>query len=173
MVELKIEWNEKNISEFVKYNMFARGRFQKAMTIIYAVCFAAVLVLGIAAYAVTGSWLYLLASGAAMLMLASYYIFAAITTKSLAKKIYTANKDSGINIIQISADDIIVCSDGKPVGRIPWDTIAEIAENKGVVYMTSKDSALLLLEKKNITGGTAEELDEIIKVKNAELSKTA
>lgn len=173
MVEIKVEWTEKNVKEFVKYTMFTKGKAQKILTIAYAVCFLLVFIFGVIAYFVLSSPMFLIASGAALLLLAAYFLFMELTASKLAKSLYNANKDSDMNIVQLSAEDIIVCRDHTPVGRIPWATIAQIDQHKNAVYLTSSENALLLLEKERITGGTAEELEEIIKVKNAELSKTA
>lgn len=173
MVDLKIEWTNENVSEFVKYTMMTKGKTQKILTVVYAICFSVVLIASLIAFFVTGSWLFIMTAAASALLLGSFVLFMKITMKKLSISLYDANKDSDVNVIQLSSEDIIVCREGQPVGRIPWDSIAEIDVNKNAVYLTSKENALLLLEKERITGGTAEELDAIIKEKNAELSKKA
>ena len=175
MVDIKTDWNEQNLKEYVKYTIFLRNKASKIALISFAVCGALILAMCIAVFFVF-SYAYALIFALIIVLLAvSYAVFFALNIKSCTSRILKANAESELNRVMISEDDII-CFDGdEPVGTISWSKMADIhfSEKAQAAYLTTKGNAVLILECKNILSGTADELKEVIGKKRNELPKEA
>ena len=175
MVDIKTDWNEQNLKEYVKYTIFLRNKTSKIALISFAVCGALILAMCIAVFFVF-SYVYALIFALIIVLLAvSYAVFFAINIKSCTNRILKSNAESELNRVMISEDDII-CFDGdEPVGTISWSKMADIyfSEKAQAAYLTTKGNAVLILECKNILSGTDDELKEVIGKKRNELPKEA
>lgn len=173
MVDIKTEWNEENLKEYVKYTIFLRNKVSKIALISFAVCAVFFVSFCFAVFFVMKYAFALIFALIIVLIAVSYAVFFAINIKSCTKNILKANAESELNRIMISKDDIICFNSDEPVGTISWSKMADIYFNEKAqaAYLTSKGNAVLILECKNIISGTADELKEIIGKKRDELSK--
>lgn len=172
MVDFKVDWNKRNVWDFVKYSTLFRTKMQRIMFITYFVCCAVVLVMGIVAYIATKE-LYMLIIALAVLVIFLIYSGAVfLMMKSFAKKILKEN-EGGETTVSITDLDIMVYEKGEFIGKVDWSSVSQISVVKDAVYIITKENALLLLEYSNIIHGERAEFDRIIGEKNAELSKKA
>lgn len=175
MVDIRTQWNEHNIKEYVKYMVFLKNKPSKIALISFAVCAALVFVFCLIVFFVFYYAFALIFALAILFLAAAYTLSFTFIIKRSTKNILKANAESELNRVMISKDDIIVFNDEEPVGTISWSRIADIYFNEKTqtAYLTSEGNAVLVLECKNILSGTAEELKDIIGAKRNELSKKA
>ena len=175
MVDIKTEWNEQNLKEYVKYTVFQKNKTIRMALIFFAACGAFVIAFCLTVFFVF-DYIFTLIFAVTILILAiGFTIFFTFNIKSSTKNILKANAESELNRVMISEDDIICFNDEEPIGTISWSKMADIYFNEKVqtAYLTTERNAALILECSNILSGTAEELKEIIGKKHDELSKKA
>ena len=175
MVDIKTDWNEKNLKEYIKYTFFIRNKAVRISLISFAACGAFILLFCLTVFFVFG---YIFTLFFAVTIVFFAIVFAAFFTfsiKSSIKKILKENAESELNRVMISEDDIICFNDEEPIGAISWSKMADIYFNEKAqtAYLTTERNAALILECSNILSGTAEELKGIIGKKRDELSKKA
>lgn len=175
MVDIKTDWNEQNIKEYVRYTVFLRNKVSKTAVTALAVCSAVLFAFCITMFFIFGYIISLIFALMIVLITAIYVAFFAFATKNAAKHIQKTNAESELNRVMISEDDIIGFNDEEPLGTISWSKISDIYfdEKLQAAYLTSQRNAVLILECKNILYGTAEELKAIVEAKRNELSKKA
>ena len=175
MVDIKTDWNEQNLREYVKYTLFLRNKATKTALISFAVCGVLIIAFCLAAFFALNYGFALVFALIIVLLAVTYVIFFAVNIKSCTKNILKANAESELNRIMISNEDIICFNGDEPVGTISWSKMADVYFNEKAqaAYLTSKGNAVLILECKNILSGTADELKDIIGKKHDELSKEA
>ena len=175
MVDIKSEWNEENLKEYVKYTIFLRNKISKIALISFAVCGVFIFAVCTAVYFVFSYAFALVFALIIALIAISYVVFFAYNIKRCTNSILKANAESELNRVMISKDDIICFNDDEPVGTISWSKMADIYfnEKEQAAYLTTKGNAVLILECKNIMSGTADELKEVISKKRNELPKEA
>ena len=175
MVDIRTEWNEQNLKEYVKYTVFSKNKTAKIALISFAVCCVLILVFCLAVFFALGYAFVLIFVLTIVLIAAVYAVFFAFTVKNCTKNILKANSDAELNRVMISSEDIIVFNDDEPIGTISWDKMADIYFNEKLqaAYLTTKGNAVLILECKNIVSGTAQELKEIVGAKRDKLSEKA
>ena len=173
MVDIKTEWNEENLKEYVKYTIILRNKVLKIAIISFAVCAVFIISFCLAAFFALKYTFTLIFALIIVLFVVSYAAFFAINVKICTKNILKANAESELDRVMISEDDIICFNGDEPVGTISWSKIADVcfSEKAQAAYLTSKGNAVLILECKNILSGSADELKEIIGKKRDELSK--
>lgn len=175
MVDIKTEWNEQNLKEYVKYSVFLKNKTTRIALIFFPVCCVLII-----AFCLTISFAFrytfaLVFVFIIMLLAVVYTVFFALTVKNCTKNILQANSDAELNRVMISSEDIIGFNDDEPIGVISWSKMADIYfdEKKQTAYLTTEGNAVLILECKNILSGTAQELKEILGEKRDKLSKKA
>ena len=175
MVDIKTDWNEQNLKEYVKYSLFLRNKIAKIALISFAICSAFILALCIIAFFALDYSFALVFAVVILLIAVGYIVFFVFNINSCTKSILKANAGSELNRVMISSDDIIFFNDDEPVGTVNWNKMADIyfSEKAQTAYLTTKGNAVLILECKNILSGTADELKEIIGKKRDELPKEA
>lgn len=175
MVDIKTDWNEQNLKEYVKYTILLRNKIAKIALIFFAVCGVFILAFCVTAFFVFEYSFALVFAAVILLIAAGYIVFFVFNIRSCAKSILKANTETELNRVMISEDDIICFNDDEPVGTVSWSRMVDIYFNEKAqtAYLTTKGNAVLILECKNILAGTAEELKEIIGKKRDELPKEA
>lgn len=173
MVEVKIEWNEKSLKEYCKFNIFGKTKRTliaiMTLVLIYAVILTGCIMLFFAFNFSQGLIL------AAMLTVfwGAGALFLRSVMNSTVKKAMEENKDNPAQSVILGEHSVLVCQDGDPIGEIRWDKITGVYLNDKAeaVYINTKNDAVLILEKKNIVSGSMEELSKIAKEKQRELTK--
>ena len=175
MVDIKTEWNERNLKEYVKYAVFSKNKTTKIALISFAVCGVLVLAFCLTVFFAFGYTFALIFVLTIVLLAIAYTVFFAFTVKNCTKNILKANSETELNRVMISSEDIIGFNNDEPIGVISWGKMADIHfnEKSQAVYLTTEGNAVLILEYKNILSGTVQELKEIIGAKSDELSKKA
>ena len=175
MVDIKTDWNEQNLKEYVKYTIFSRNKTVKITLISFALCCVFILAFCLIVFFVFDYILTLILAGMIVVLAIAFAAFFAFNIKSSTKKILKANAESDLNRVMISEEDIICFNDEEPIGTVSWSKMADIYFNERVqtAYLTTERNAALILECSNILSGTADELKEIIGKKRDELSKKA
>lgn len=175
MVDIKTEWNEQNVKEYIRYMMFLRNKISKLVMIFLTVCCTFTLVFCLISFFAFGYDFTIIFALAIVLIAVAYFVFFALIIKGAAKNILKVNAGSELNRVMISEDDILGFNGDDPVGVINWNKMDDIYFNEKTqtVYLTTKKNAVLILECKNILSGTSDELKEIVGAKRDELSKEA
>ena len=175
MVDIKTDWNEQNLKEYVKYTIFSRNKTSKLALISLAVCCGFVFAFSLVLYFAFDYAFGLVFAGLAVLLSAGFAAFFTFNISSCTKRILKANGESELNRVMISEDDIIAFNGDEPIGTIPWSRMADIYfnEKSQTAYLTTEGNAALILECSKILSGNAEELKEIIGKKRDELSELA
>ena len=175
MVDIKTQWNEQNIKEYVRYTVFTRSKAAKIALIAFAVCWVLILSFCLTAFFAFGYDFALVFALMIVVLAVVYTLFFVFTIKNAAKNILKANAESELNRVMISNDDIIGFNNEEPIGTINWNKMADIYfdDKAQTAYLSTEGNAVLILECKNILSGTAEELKDIIGTKRNELSKKA
>lgn len=175
MVDIKTDWNEQNLKEYVKYTVFLRNRTVRLALIFFAACSAFIIAFCLTVFFIF-EYIFTLIFAVMILILAiGFAVFFMLNIKSSTKKILKSNAESELNRVMISEDDIICFNDEEPIGTISWSKMADIYFNEKAqtAYLTTERNAALILECSNILSGTSEEFKEIIGKKRDELSKKA
>lgn len=175
MVDIKTEWNEQNLKEYVKYAVFSKNKITKIALISFAACGALVLAFCLTVFFAFGYTFALIFVLVIILLAIAYALFFAFTIRNSAKSILKANLETELNRVMISDEDIIGFNYEEPIGTISWDKMADIYFNEKLqtAYLTTKGNAVLILECRNILSGTAQELKEIVGAKRDKLSEKA
>ena len=175
MVDIKTEWNEQNLKEYVKYAVFSKNKTTKIALISFAVCGVLVLAFCLTVFFAFGYTFALIFVSVIILLAIAYAVFFAFTIKKSTKSILKANLETELNRVMISDEDIIGFNDDEPIGTISWDKMADIyfSEKLQTAYLTTKGNAVLILECRSILSGTAQELKEIVGAKRDKLSEKA
>ena len=175
MVDIKTDWNEQNLKEYVKYIILLKNKTAKIALISFGVCGVLILALCVTAFFAFDYFFALIFAAVILLIAAGYVLFFILNIKSCTKSILKANTETELNRVMISEDDIICFNDDEPVGTVNWSRMADIyfSEKAQTAYLTTKGNAVLILECKNILSGTDDELKEIIGKKRDELPKEA
>ena len=173
MVDIKTEWTENNLREYVKYTVFLRNKLSMIALISFAVLGAIIIALCLTIFFVFDYILALVFAGIIVLFAIGFAAFLKFNINICSKRVLKANTESDLNRVMISENDIIVFNDDELIGTISWNKMADIYFNEKVqaAYLTTERNAALILECSNILSGTADELKEIIEKKRYELSK--
>ena len=175
MVDIKTDWTEKNLKEYVKYTVFSKNKFFVIALISFAMFGVLIVALCLTVFFLFKYIFSLVFAGIIVLLEIGFAAFLTLNINSCSKRVLKANAESELNRVMISEDDIIAFNDDEPIGTISWSKMADIYFNEKVqaAYLTTETNAALILECSNILSGTAEELKEIIGKKRDELSKKA
>lgn len=175
MTEINVEWNEENVRAFVEYSTFSKTKGVKIIFAVFAVCYALLTAGCLTAFFMLGESLMLVAAIVLTAIVAGYGVMLLFLLKKYTKQILSANGGDETNTVTLTDELIIVSRNDVPVGKLEWSGVDSVSFNdkRGAAYIMTKTNALLLLEYKNITGGTKEELKTLLEKKNAELSKKA
>ena len=168
MTEFKLNWSKEAINEYI--NLMIRGKnLQVLPVILFAVCIVALIASGIVMFALTGNIISLIVSACGVLFGGAIVLTITILKKSLYKKVTEAYKELSGLVAAISDKDIILIKNNIPYGIISWDKISDITFGKKAFYLTTKESALLILEKNAVASGVISEAEEVLKLKAASL----
>lgn len=173
MVEVKLQWNESNLKEYVKYTSFTQNTLSKAALIVFSICYVMIFAFCmIMAFAFN----YYFMIGVALiltLLVGIFAVFMVLWLKSYIKNALKANSESDINNVLVCTDALLLLNEDEPLGKIDYENVKEIVfnEKNGASYIITKGDAVLILENKNIMLGTCEELKKILEEKKSELSK--
>lgn len=173
MVDIKTDWNEQNLKEYVKYTVFLRNKTVRTSLIFFVGCGAFTLAFCLIIFFIFNYILTLIFAGTILLLAIGFFAFFSFSIKSSTKKILKVNAGSELNRVMISEEDIVCFNDDEPIGTISWSKMTDIYFNEKIqtAYLTTERNAALILECSNILLGTADELKEIIGKKRDELSK--
>lgn len=175
MVEIKTQWTEENLKEYTKYTAFVKGRLSRVMLIALLVLYVIVVSGCIALYCMFKYVFAIVMAIAFTVFLAACLLFFALTVRDFVKTNLKAGENEEFDSVLINEDNIFICKDGQPIGELEWDKIAKIYTNEkaGAVYLCTAENAVLILEYKNIVGGTEKELKETVEKRYDKLSKKA
>ncbi len=162
MIEAAIEWNEKNISDYVKYTVFGKNRFTKVYIVLYAVFMALIAVVGVVSAVITGIYWLLAASVVAILLIVVFSLVLLYAVKKYTTDILKVNSDNKIDGIEITASCIILKREGVSRAIVEWQTMASADFTGDYAFLTTSDGILMIIEKKNIKQGSLDELKQIV-----------
>ncbi len=175
MVEVKTQWTEENLKEYTKYVAFSKGQLNKLIFIIISVIYVIVAAGCIAIYCIFQYTFALVMAIAFTCFMALCVVFFILTIRGFVKSTLNSSENEEFDSVLINDEHIFICKEQQPIGELDWNKITKIYINDkaGAVYLCTEENAVLLLEFKNITGGTEKELREIVKEKYDKLSKKA
>ena len=175
MVEINTKWTEENLKEYTKFVTFSKGKFSKLVLVGLVVLYLVVVAGCLALFLVMKLTFALVMAILFTLFMIACGVFYAITLKDFVKATLKSGENEEFNSVLIGSDHIFICKDQQPIGELEWDKITKIYLNEkaGAVYLCTEENAVLILEFKNITNGTEQELREIVKEKYDKLSKKA
>lgn len=162
MIEAVIQWNEKNISDYVKYTVFGKNRFTKVYIILYAVFMALIAAVGVVSAVITGIYWLLAASVVAVLLIGVFSFILLYAVKKYTKDIIKVNSDNKIDGIEITASCIILMREGASRAIVEWQTMASADFSGDYAFLTTSDGLLMIIERDNIKQGSLEELKQIV-----------
>ena len=173
MVEVKIEWTEKNLKEYCMYNLFGKTKRILALVIMLIAIYLALVTGCIVLYFTYDFYQGLILAGMLTVFWAAGALFLRSVINSTVKKAVEENKDRPDQSVILGEHSVLICHGGDPVGEVKWDKITEVYFNDRAqtVYLNTGNDAVLMLEQKNIVSGTMEELREIVKEKRRETAK--
>ena len=164
MTEFKLNWSREAINEYI--DLMIKGKSLQALPVIlFTVCVVTLIASGIVMFALTGNILSILVSACGVLFGAAVIITLSFVKKSLYKKVTEAYKGLSDLVAAVSDKDIILIKNNLPYGIISWDKIDEITFGKKAFYLTTKENALLILEKNAVVSGVISEAEEVLKLK--------
>ena len=170
MTEFKLNWSKDAINEYI--DLMIKGKNLQALPLIlFSVCIVALIASGIIMFALSGNIMSLIVSVCGVLFGAAVIITIAFLKKSMFKKVSEAYKELSDLVAAISDKDIILIRNNVPYGIISWDKIDDITFGKKAFYLTTKESALLILEKNAVVSGVLSEAEEVLIIKNAAIGK--
>lgn len=173
MVELKIEWTEKNLKEYCMFNLFGKTKRILALVIMLIAIFLVLVTGCIVLYFAFDFYQGLILAGMLTVFWAAGALFLRSVVNGTIKKAIEENKNRLDQSVIVGEHSILICHSGTPVGEVKWDQITEVYFNDKAetVYLNTGNDAVLMLEKKNIVSGTMEELKKIAKEKRRETAK--
>ncbi|MDE7281226.1 MAG: hypothetical protein K2N36_05750 [Ruminiclostridium sp.] len=174
MVEINTRWTEENLKEYTKFIAFSKGKLSRLVLAGLAVLYLVVVAGCMALFLVMKLTFALVMAILFTLFMIACGVFYAITLKDFVKATLKSGENEEFNSVLISSDHILICKDQQPIGELDWDKIAKIFINEkaGAIYLCTEENAVLILEFRNITKGTEQELREAVKEKNEHQSKT-
>ncbi|MGN0589134.1 MAG: hypothetical protein ACI4KO_06330 [Ruminiclostridium sp.] len=171
MTEFKLNWSEEAVNEYI--DLMIKGKnLQVIPVILFAVCIVTLIATGIIMFAFTGNIISLIVSACGVLFGGAVAVTVIFLKKSLYKKISEAYKELSDLVAAISDKDITLIRNNIPYGIISWDKIGDITYGKKAFYLTTKENALLILEKNAVVSGVLSEAEEILKIKEAAIGKS-
>lgn len=171
MTEFKLNWSKEAVNEYI--DLMIKGKnLQVLPVILFAVCIVSLIASGIVMYVLTGNIMSLLISACGVLFGGAVVLTLALVKKNLYKKVKEAYKELSDLVAAISDKDIILIKNNIPYGIISWDKIGDITYGKKAFYLTTKESALLILEKNAVVSGVLSEAEEVLKIKEATIEKS-
>lgn len=175
MVRIKLEWNKENFGEFVRFSTAPKTKAQAFLPIAFYAVIAVIIALCVVMFAMTGEWLAIAGAGVSVIVAVVYNVSFRMVKKNLVNNLLDMNVKTGFESVEIDGEKIIIFDKEGPLGKITWANVTKIERNSecGAVYITTCENAMLLIEYKNITEGTREELDGIFEGMNGKLSKEA
>ena len=175
MIKIKLDWNKENVGEFVRYSTAPKSKSHVFLTVAFYVVIAIIIALCIVMYAMTGEWLAIVGAGVSVIVAIVYNVGFRMVKKNLTNNILDLNLKTGFESVEVDYEKIVIHDSLGPLGKISWSNVTKIEKNNecGAVYITTCDNAMILIEYKNITEGTREELDGIFEGMNEKLSKDA
>lgn len=170
MTEFKLNWSKEAVNEYI--DLMIKGKnLQVLPVILFAVCIVSLIASGIVMYVLTDNIMSLLISACGVLFGGAVVLTLALVKKNLYKKVKEAYKELSDLVAAISDKDIILIKNNIPYGIISWDKIGDITYGKKAFYLTTKESALLILEKNAVVSGVLSEAEEVLKIKEAAIEK--
>lgn len=175
MVEVKTQWTEENLKEYTKYVAINKNQLNKFIFIIISVIYVIVTAGCIAIYCIFQYTFALIMAIGFTCFIALCVLFFILSIRGFVKTTLNSNENEEFDSVLINGEHIFICKDQQPIGELDWSKITKIYINDkaGAVYLCTEDNAVLLLEYKNIVGGTEKELRETVKEKHDQLSKKA
>lgn len=173
MVEVKIEWSEKSLKEYCKFNIFRKTKRTLIAIVTLVLIYILILTACIVLFAAFNFSQGLILAAMITVFWGAGALFLRSIMNSMVQKAMEDNKDNPAESVVLGEHSILVCRDGNPVGEIRWEKITGVYFNDKAeaVYLNTKEGAVLMLEKKNIVSGSMEELSKIAKEKQRELTK--
>lgn len=162
MIEAVIEWNEKNISDYVRYTIFTKNRFTKVYIVLYAVFMMLIAAVGVVSALITGVYWLIAASVVAVLLIGAFSFILLYAVKKYTKDILKVNSDNKIDCVEITASCIVLKHDGASRAIIEWALMASADFSGDYSFLTTTDGILMIVERKNIKQGSFDELKQIV-----------
>lgn len=178
MIRADMVWTKENVWRFMGHYSFQRTGRQRALLVVYFACMAVILAVGAIAWAVTGIFTMFIMVIIGVAMLLVYGAIFLVIMQNMANKVLKANAENGEIEVVLTAQYILLCRDGAPVGEVDWGKITELHAAKGFAYLLSEENAMILIDYRYIKEGTTGELEALFGEKNeaikqAKLAKKA
>lgn len=173
MVEVKIDWTEKSLKEYCRFNIFGKTKKFSVLFLILAFLYVVLLAGCLTIFFAFKIYQSLLLAGMLTVFCIVGVLFFRSAINTAVKKAMEENSDGLAESVILGEHSILVCHDGNPVGEIKWDKITEIYLNDKAeaVYINTESGAALILSKENIVSGSMEELKKLTKEKQSEHTK--
>lgn len=175
MIKLKTEWTSENLKKYIIFTSLLENKYSKLSLAVFAVCFLAIFGVCLSMFFNTAMPVFLILACAVALVSAGFALFFFLTVRKNIRKALANASESGFNGVVLTDDTIMLLKDNEPVGTLDWSKITRISFNDkaGAAYLFAEESALLILEYKNIEAGGEKELREMLGAKNDKLPKEA
>lgn len=175
MIKLKTEWTAENLKKYIIFTSLLGNKYSKLSLAVFAVCFLAIFGVCLSMFFNTAMPVFLILACAVALVSAGFALFFFLTVRKNIRKALANASESGFNGVVLTDDTIMLLKDNEPVGTLDWSKITRISFNDkaGAAYLFAEESALLILEYKNIEAGSEKELREMLGAKNDKLPKEA
>lgn len=175
MIKLKTEWTAENLKKYIIFTSLLGNKYSKLSLAVFAVCFLAIFGVCLSMFFNTAMPVFLILACAVALVSAGFALFFFLTVRKNIRKALANASESGFNGVVLTDDTIMLLKDNEPVGTLDWSKITRISFNDkaGAAYLFAEESALLILEYKNIEAGGEKELRETLGAKNDKLPKEA
>lgn len=175
MIKLKTEWTAENLKKYIIFTSLLGNKYSKLSLAVFAVCFLAIFGVCLSMFFNTAMSVFLILACAVALVSAGFALFFILTVRKNIRKALANASESDFNGVVLTDDTIMLLKDNEPVGTLDWSKITRISFNDkaGAAYLFAEESALLILEYKNIEAGGEKELREMLGAKNDKLPKEA
>ncbi len=166
MIKAKVFWDKDTIKRYVRYMILEKDKKTKLYMALYFIGLLAIVGISVIVGVLTQSVTLPVILGATLVTL--FACFTAVLLVALNKytnDIVKLNDDNIIDFVEITAQGFVLFTSSKPYGFIGWDRMLSADFNKDSVYFTTHDGLLFIIEKKNMTYGSIDELQQIVKEK--------
>lgn len=175
MIEINAKWTNENLTQYVKYITFHKGKLNKIVFMILGILYLLIIAACIVFFFITKLSFTLIAAGVFTLFLILSGLVFYLMIKDFVNKTLKENENPLFDQVLVSENNIFVCKADRLVGELDWENVIRIYFNDkaGAIYLCTSDNAVIILEYNNITAGTSEKLKEIVKAKYDKLPKKA
>lgn len=162
MTDYAMKYGKKTMREYVTHTMTGGSALGALPLIICAVTLAAIPLISLVGYFITGVPAMLIVTVCAVFFIALIAVVMVMLVNVYTQKMLSAFATFDGLVCSVSSEKIIIARDGAPQSVINWSSISEMHEGRYAYYLKTDDELLIILEKDNVLSGTERETSEII-----------